>query len=99
MVNEMINDKGDDRANILANEKLLIVEDDLRFGKILIERAHQHGLKAIVAVSYTEVLIYQPVFTHCDYVDVIGYQRWKVLSLRNIKLLAYPYLRNFRRGE
>src|SRR6185295_16752577 len=33
IVNEMINDSGDDRSNILPNDKMvLIVEDDLRFG-------------------------------------------------------------------
>src|SRR5207344_3122854 len=56
IVNEMINDAGDDRSNIQPNDKVvLIVEDDLRFGKILIEKAHSEGLKAIVAVSYLEV--------------------------------------------
>jgi hypothetical protein len=55
IVNEMINDTGDDRANIQPDDKVvLIVEDDLRFGKIMIEKAHE-GLKAIVAVSYIEV--------------------------------------------
>ena len=36
IVNEMINDTGDDRNNIQPNDKVfLIVEDDLRFGKII----------------------------------------------------------------
>ncbi len=56
IVNEMINDTGDDRTNILPSDHvLLIVEDDLRFGKIMIEKAHQNNMKAIVAVSYIEV--------------------------------------------
>ena len=39
----MINDTGDDRTNIQPNDKVvLIVEDDLRFGKIIIEKAHQN---------------------------------------------------------
>ena len=38
----MINDTGDDRSNIQPNDKVvLIVEDDLRFGKIMIEKAHR----------------------------------------------------------
>src|SRR6187401_3392161 len=56
LVNEMINESGDDRSNIQSTDKVvLIVEDDLRFGKILIEKAHNKGFKAIVAVSYIEV--------------------------------------------
>ena len=48
----MINDTGDDRTNIQPNDKVvLIVEDDLRFGKIMIEKAHENGLKAIVAIK------------------------------------------------
>jgi K+-sensing histidine kinase KdpD len=47
IVNEMINDAGDDRSNIQPTDHVvLIVEDDLRFGKILIEKAHHEGLKA-----------------------------------------------------
>ncbi len=43
LVNEMINDTGDDRSNIQPGDKVvLVVEDDLRFGKILIEKAHEY---------------------------------------------------------
>ncbi len=56
IVNEMINDTGDDRAHIQSNDQVvLIVEDDLRFGKILIDMAHQYNLKAVVATNYIEV--------------------------------------------
>jgi len=56
IVSEMINDAGDDRTSIQPNDKIvLIVEDDLRFGKIIIEKAHQYGFKSIVAVSYIDV--------------------------------------------
>ena len=58
IVNEMINDYQlvMTRSNIQPSERtVLIVEDDLRFARILIDKAHQEGLKAIVAISYIEV--------------------------------------------
>ncbi len=40
IVNEMINETGDDRSHISGSDKVvLIVEDDLRFAKILIDKA------------------------------------------------------------
>src|SRR5690606_26428746 len=42
--------KDDDRHNINADDQvMLIVEDDSRFIKIMIDKAHEHGLKAVVA--------------------------------------------------
>src|SRR6185436_10762118 len=56
IVNEMINETGDDRANIHPGDKVvLVVEDDLRFGRIVLDRAHQEGLKAVIAMNYIEV--------------------------------------------
>jgi DNA-binding response OmpR family regulator len=88
LVNEMINETGDDRTNILPEDHvLLIVEDDLRFGKIMIEKAHQNGMKAIVAISYIEVFDFINRFTpdaitlDVKLPDTSG---WKVLDmLRN----------------
>jgi signal transduction histidine kinase/DNA-binding response OmpR family regulator len=85
IVSEMINDSGDDRANIQSSDKvLLIVEDDTRFAKILIERAHQEGLKAIVAVSYIEVFDFinrfSPIAITLD-VKLPDTSGWKVLEL------------------
>jgi DNA-binding response OmpR family regulator len=85
IVNEMINDTGDDRSNIVAGDNVvLIVEDDLRFGKILVERAHQEGLKALVAISYIEVFDfinrYMPVAITLD-VKLPDTSGWKVLDL------------------
>ncbi len=85
IVNEMINDTGDDRANILPHDRVvLIVEDDLRFGKILIERAHQENLKAIVAISYIEVFDFinrfSPIAITLD-VKLPDTSGWKVLEL------------------
>ncbi len=85
VVSEMINDTGDDRTNILPADKvLLIVEDDLRFGKIMIERAHQNKMKAIVAVSYIEVFDFinrfTPVAISLD-VKLPDTSGWKVLDM------------------
>ncbi len=85
IVNEMINDTGDDRTNISASDHvLLIVEDDLRFGKIMIEKAHQNDMKAIVAISYIEVFDFINRFTpdaitlDVKLPDTSG---WKVLEM------------------
>jgi HAMP domain-containing protein/signal transduction histidine kinase/CheY-like chemotaxis protein len=85
IVNEMINDTGDDRNNIQPNEKsILIVEDDLRFGKIIIEKAHQYGLKAIVATNYIEVFDFinrfMPIAITLD-VKLPDTSGWKVMEL------------------
>jgi HAMP domain-containing protein/signal transduction histidine kinase/DNA-binding response OmpR family regulator len=86
IVNEMINDTGDDRTNILPTDKalLLIVEDDLRFGKIMIEKAHQNSMKAVVAISYIEVFDFinrfTPVAITLD-VKLPDTSGWKVLDM------------------
>ena len=85
LVNEMINDSGDDRSNIQPHDKVvLIVEDDGRFAKILIERAHQESLKAVVAISYIEVFDFinrfAPVAITLD-VKLPDTSGWKVLEL------------------
>ncbi len=85
IINEMINDTGDDRNNIQANDKvILIVEDDLRFGKIIVDKAHQSDLKAVVATSYIEVFDfinrYMPVAITLD-VKLPDTSGWKVLDL------------------
>ena len=85
IVNEMINDAGDDRAHIQPNDKiLLIVEDDLRFGRIIIEKAHQYGLKAVVATNYIEVFDFinrfLPIAITLD-VKLPDTSGWKVLDL------------------
>ncbi len=85
LVNEMINETGDDRTNIQLNDLVvLIVEDDLRFGKILIERAHQMGLKAIIAISYIEVFDFinrfSPIAITLD-VKLPDTSGWKILNL------------------
>ncbi|HEY1199326.1 MAG TPA: HAMP domain-containing protein, partial [Niastella sp.] len=85
IVNEMINDTGDDRNNVQPSEKaILIVEDDIRFGKIIIEKAHQYGLKAIVATNYIEVFVFinrfTPIAITLD-VKLPDTSGWKVMEL------------------
>ncbi|HLP20366.1 MAG TPA: response regulator, partial [Chitinophagales bacterium] len=85
LVNEMINDSGDDRGNIQPGDKVvLIVEDDSRFAKILIDKAHEEDIKAIVAISYIEVFDfinrYSPIAITLD-VKLPDTSGWKVLEL------------------
>jgi HAMP domain-containing protein/signal transduction histidine kinase/CheY-like chemotaxis protein len=84
-VDVMINETGDDRNNIQPNDKVvLVVEDDLRFGKIMIEKAHAHGLKAVVATTYVEIFNFvgrhNPVAITLD-VKLPDTSGWKVLDL------------------
>jgi CheY-like chemotaxis protein len=85
IVSEMINDTGDDRNNILQGDKIvLIVEDDLRFGKIIIEMAHEYDLKAVVATNYIEVFDFVNRFTPIAItldVKLPDTSGWKVLDL------------------
>jgi HAMP domain-containing protein/signal transduction histidine kinase/CheY-like chemotaxis protein len=85
VVNEIINEVGDDRTNILPTDKvLLIVEDDIRFGKILLDKAHEYGIKAVIATSYTEVFEYtnrfSPIAVTLD-VKLPDTSGWKILDL------------------
>ena len=85
IVNEMINDTGDDRNNIQQGDKIvLIVEDDLRFGKIIIDKAHEYDLKAVVATNYIEVFDFVNRFTPIAItldVKLPDTSGWKVLDL------------------
>ncbi len=85
IVSELINEAGDDRNNIQPGENVvLIVEDDLRFGKIVIERAHADNLKAIVATNYLEVFDFinrfNPIAITLD-VKLPDTSGWKVIDL------------------
>ncbi|MDO9186903.1 MAG: response regulator [Bacteroidia bacterium] len=63
-ISEMTNEAGDDRNNISANDKVvLVIEDDLIFGKIMVEHARLSGLKAVVASSYVEIFNFVTRFT------------------------------------
>lgn len=75
----------DDRYNIVPGDNLiLVIEDDLRFTKIMIDKAHDYGLKAIVALSYLEIFDsiqnYNPIAITLD-VNLPESNGWKILSL------------------
>ena len=85
IVSEMINETGDDRSNILPEDKvIMVVEDDLRFGKIVIDKAHEYGLKVIVATNYLEVFDFinrfSPIAITLD-VRLPETSGWKVIDL------------------
>jgi K+-sensing histidine kinase KdpD len=70
-LNEIINEVGDDRNNVQANDKVvLVIEDDVRFGKIMIEKAHELDLKVVVATHFGDVFDlvnkYNPVAVTLD---------------------------------
>jgi CheY-like chemotaxis protein len=85
IVSEMINETGDDRSNILPDDKVvMVVEDDLRFGKIVIDKAHEFGLKVIIATNYLEVFDFinrfAPIAITLD-VKLPETSGWKVIDL------------------
>ncbi len=84
-VSDMLNETGDDRHNIQSGDKvLLVIEDDMRFGKILIDRGHEDGLKIVVATNYVEIFNfvskYKPIAITLD-VNLPDTSGWKVLDL------------------
>ena len=75
----------DDRHNIVAEDKvLLVIEDDIRFTKIVIDKAHDLGLKVLVAISYLEIFDnihkYNPIAITLD-VNMPESNGWKILKL------------------
>jgi HAMP domain-containing protein/signal transduction histidine kinase/CheY-like chemotaxis protein len=75
----------DDRHSIAAEDRvLLVVEDDLRFTKILIDKAHDFDVKVVVAISYLEIfesiIKYNPIAITLD-VNMPESNGWKILKL------------------
>jgi CheY-like chemotaxis protein len=84
-VNEIINTSGDDRTNIILGDKVvLVVEDDLRFAKIMIDKGHELNLKVVVATTFGEVFEltnkYNPTAVTLD-VKLPDASGWKILDL------------------
>jgi len=82
-VNEIINETGDDRNQVAATDKVvLVVEDDIRFAKIMIDKAHEMGLKVIIATNFGEVFDmmnkYNPCAVTLD-VKLPDASGWKIL--------------------
>ncbi|MEO5644803.1 MAG: HAMP domain-containing protein [Bacteroidia bacterium] len=52
-----VDEIGDDRMNVQPGEPLvLIVEDDLRFAKIMLDKAHENNFKAVVSTKGSDVI-------------------------------------------
>ncbi|HET9823842.1 MAG TPA: response regulator, partial [Chitinophagaceae bacterium] len=85
VLSEIINDVGDDRNNIVTSDKVvLIVEDDITFAKIMLEKAHEKDLKAVVAMNFSEVFDltnkYSPIAITLD-VKLPDASGWRILDL------------------
>ena len=85
VLSEIINEVGDDRNNILTTDKVvLIVEDDINFAKIMLDKAHEKDLKAVVAVNFSEVFDltnkYCPIAITLD-VKLPDASGWRILDL------------------
>ncbi|MES2653138.1 MAG: HAMP domain-containing protein [Bacteroidota bacterium] len=75
----------DDRHHIVAEDKVIIViEDDVRFTKIVMEKAHDMNLKVIVAQGYFEIFDsiqkYNPIAITLD-VNMPDSNGWKILKM------------------
>jgi HAMP domain-containing protein/signal transduction histidine kinase/CheY-like chemotaxis protein len=82
---DTINETGDDRNSMQSHERcVLIVETDPEFSKKLIEKAHEIGLKAIMATNYLEVFDFtnrfDPIAVIIDF-EGKDSSAWKVISL------------------
>jgi HAMP domain-containing protein/DNA-binding response OmpR family regulator/nitrogen-specific signal transduction histidine kinase len=85
VLSEIINEVGDDRNNILPGDKVvLVVEDDLRFAKIMIEKAHEINLKVVVATGFGDVFDltnkFNPIAVTLD-VKLPDASGWRILDL------------------
>jgi HAMP domain-containing protein/signal transduction histidine kinase/CheY-like chemotaxis protein len=84
-VSEIINEAGDDRHAIQSTDRVvLVVEDDIRFAKIMIDKGHELGLKVLVATNIGEVFEFAnrftPVAVTLD-VKLPDASGWKILDL------------------
>jgi CheY-like chemotaxis protein len=84
-LNEIINEIGDDRNNIVSSDKIvLVVEDDIRFAKIMMEKAHEMDLKVVVATSVADVFDltnkFNPIAVTLD-VKLPDASGWRILDL------------------
>jgi len=79
-----VDEVGDDRTDIKPDDKvLLIVEDDVRFAKIMVDKAHDNGIKAIVASKGNDVIDFinefKPDVITMD-INMPDTSGWKVLD-------------------
>ncbi|MEQ1588634.1 MAG: response regulator, partial [Cyclobacteriaceae bacterium] len=91
LVTEAINETDDDRSRIAGSDKvIMVIEHDLRFAMIMIEKAHGNGLKALVATSYQEVFEFltrfNPIAITLD-VNMPDTSGWKIIQMLRSDLL------------
>jgi HAMP domain-containing protein/signal transduction histidine kinase/CheY-like chemotaxis protein len=84
-INEIINEVGDDRNVINSGDKVvMVVEDDVRFAKIMVEKAHEMNLKVVVATTFGDVFDlankYIPIAVTLD-VKLPDASGWRILDL------------------
>ncbi|MGN6491612.1 MAG: response regulator, partial [Agriterribacter sp.] len=84
-INELVNEPGDDRNNITADDKVVLaIEDDIRFGKIMMEKVHEMDMKIVIATHTGDVfeLInkFNPVAITLD-VKLPDDSGWRILDL------------------
>ncbi|HEY8734070.1 MAG TPA: ATP-binding protein, partial [Puia sp.] len=85
VISEIINETGDDRNMIGDDDKVvLIIEDDIRFARIIIEKAHERNMKAVVATGFSEVFTlankFNPISVTLD-VKLPDASGWRILDL------------------
>ncbi len=83
-LNEIINEMGDDRNNIVSGDKVvLVIEDDVRFAKIMIEKAHEMDMRVVVATNFASVFDlvnkYSPIAVTLD-VKLPDASGWRILG-------------------
>ena len=84
-LNEIINETGDDRNMIISGDRVvLVIEDDVRFGKIMMEKAHGMDLKVVIATHFADVFDlvnkYNPIAVTLD-VKLPDASGWRILDL------------------
>ncbi len=82
---QVVNETGDDRNNVTLNDKvILVIEHDLNFGKLIINRAHQDNFKVVIANNHEEIFDFisrfKPIAITLD-VNLNNTNGWKVLDL------------------
>ncbi len=85
VISEIINETGDDRNLITDDDQVvLIIEDDIRFARIIIEKAHERDMKAVVATGFSDVFTlvnkFNPVSVTLD-VKLPDASGWRILDL------------------
>jgi HAMP domain-containing protein/signal transduction histidine kinase/CheY-like chemotaxis protein len=96
-VNELINEVGDDRNMIAPDDKVvLVVEDDVRFAKIMLEKAHELDIKIVVATHFADVFDltnrFSPIAVTLD-VKLPDASGWRILDIfkNDVNLRHIPF--------